>query len=300
MRIPALTALALLSGLAAPAHAQVPPQLDRLQRADGARVVPDHFLRRWDPVTVLFPSATGPVDGGPEDHPERFATMAPAKPGAWTWLTPTTLQFRPTEPWEPLRRETVTVAGAATTLVPLLPVPASTGPSADDNGTPDLDTIALGFDQPVDPHRPRAVADDPAHGAARRHATGGGSETLRSEDFTLRPVERAGRGDVQTILVVLKRPVGDGRVATLRLRLSDEPGLDDPIFEVALRSAAPFRLTDTYCGESYNHSSKDGVTVCDPSTEDAAKPRAWCCSSPPRRSRWTSCRPATCCASPRR
>ncbi len=28
------------------AVAQVPPQLDRLQRADGARVVPDHFLRR--------------------------------------------------------------------------------------------------------------------------------------------------------------------------------------------------------------------------------------------------------------
>ena len=32
----------------------------------------------------------------------------------------------------------------------------------------------------------------------------------------------------------------DGRLAILRLRLSDEPGLDDPIFELPLRSAVPF------------------------------------------------------------
>ncbi len=112
-----------------PRCAQVPPQLDRLQRADGARVVPDHFLRRWDPVTVLFPTATGPAGGGPEDAPERFATLAPPKPGAWTWLTPTTLQFRPTEPWEPLRRETVTVGGAATSWCRCCPLPTATGPS---------------------------------------------------------------------------------------------------------------------------------------------------------------------------
>ena len=144
-----LAALALLPSLA---FAQVPPQLDHLQRADGTRVVPDHFLRSWDPVTLLFPSATGPAAGGPEDHPERFATLSPAKDGAWTWLTPTTLQFRPTEPWQPLRRETVTLGGAATTLVPLLPVPSATGPAADDsgNGTADLDTVALQFPQPVD------------------------------------------------------------------------------------------------------------------------------------------------------
>ncbi len=270
--LPHIAALCLLGTLGL-AHAQTPPQLDRLHRADGARVVPDHFLRRWDPVTILFPSAAGPAGGGAEDQPDRYATIAPAKRGAWTWLTPTTLQFRPTEPWEPLRRETVTTGGAATTLVPLLPVPTSTGPSQDssDNGTPDLDTIALSFDQPVDLAvlaRLLTIEVKPQPGAAS-----GATETLGSQDFDLRPVERTARSDAQTILVVLHHPVADGRVATLRLRLSDEPGLDDPIFEVALRSAAPFRMTDTYCGESYDHSTKDGVTICDPSSGEAAKPR---------------------------
>ncbi len=266
-------ALALLAALALPAlgRAQAPPQLDRLQRADGTRVVPDHFLRRWDPVTVLFPAATGPAAGGAEDAPERFATLSPPKPGAWTWLTPTTLQFRPTDPWEPLRRETVTVGGAATTLVPLLPPPTATGPRDDGNGTPNLDTVALTFPQPVDlAALARLLTIDTRPQAGVRE---GGTETLAAADFDLRAVERKAPGDPQTVLVVLHRPIADGRIATLHLRLSDDPAMDDPVFELALSSATPFQLTDNYCGESYDHSVKDGVTVCDPSADTAAKPR---------------------------
>ena len=60
---------ALTPGLA-PALADEAPQLDILQRADGARIVPEHFLRSWDPVTVFFRSDVGPQTGGPEDAPE--------------------------------------------------------------------------------------------------------------------------------------------------------------------------------------------------------------------------------------
>ena len=268
MRRLLLAALLLLPGLAC---AQVPPQLDRLQRADGARVVPDRFLRRWDPVTLLFPTATGPAQGGPEDNPQRYATLSPPKPGAWTWLTPTTLQFRPTEPWEPLRRETVSIGGAETRLVPLLPVPSATGPTTDSNGTPNLDTVALRFDQPVDlAALARLITID----IAPQPGVTGPAEILRADDFDVRATERSARGDSQTVLVVLHQPVPDGRIATLHLRLSDQAGLDDPIFDLALRSAAPFKLSDTYCGDSYNHSTTDGVTICDPDSSSTARQRS--------------------------
>ena len=254
-------ALALLL-IASPAFAQAPPQLDKLQRADGAHVVPDHFLRRWDPVTILFDAARGPTDAGPEDAPEKFATISPPKPGAWNWLGPKTLQFRPSEPWEPLRRETFTVDGAATTLVPLLPVPTATGPSDADNGTPDLDTIALAFDQPVDLAalaRLLTIELRPQTGATTQP-----SQVLTSTDFDLRPVERANRASKQTILVALRQPIPDGQIATLRLRLSDAAGLDDPIFDLPLKSALPLKVRDAYCGEGYNHSNVDDVVRCDP------------------------------------
>ncbi|MBV8913774.1 MAG: alpha-2-macroglobulin, partial [Acetobacteraceae bacterium] len=256
--------------LAAPAFAQAPPQLDRLQRADGVQVVPDRFLRRWDPITFLLSQDTGPAGGGPEDAPERYATIDPPHPGAWTWLGPRTLQFRPAEPWEPLRRETVTVAGSATRLVPLLPLPVTTAPDKTDNGVPALDTFALTFEEPVDPaalHRLLSIELTPQPGLP------GAAQTLAAQDFDLRSVERAERSDRQTYLVVLRRPVPDGRIATLRLRLSDEPGLDDPSFELQLRSAVPFGLTDTYCGDTYTHSTVDGATVCTPETGTVPKPR---------------------------
>ncbi len=41
----------------------------------GTRVVPDRFLRAWDPVTVFYGSAKGKV--GPEDNPDRFAKLRP-------------------------------------------------------------------------------------------------------------------------------------------------------------------------------------------------------------------------------
>ena len=57
-------AAALLLLLIAPAQAsaqvaQIPPVLDLLQRADGTQVLPDRFLRRWDPITVLFDHDAG-------------------------------------------------------------------------------------------------------------------------------------------------------------------------------------------------------------------------------------------------
>jgi alpha-2-macroglobulin len=275
-RLSGLFAAVLLAlATALPARSQttpaVPPQLDRLARADGAHVVPDHFLRRWDPVTILFDAPTGPDAGGPEDNPARLVTLSPPKPGSWTWLGPKTLQFRPVEPWEPLRRESVTVAGATTTLVPLLPVPSSVGPSDADNGIAGLDTLALTFDQPVDLAalaRLLTIDISPQTGSGET-----GAQTLIAQDFDLRPMERAARKDQQTIMVVLKRPLPDGRVAKLRLLLSDEPGLDDPIFSMTLRSATPFLPSGTVCGDSFGLTFQDGATRCEPFASLVAQPR---------------------------
>lgn len=265
-----LLAAAPAAAQVAPAVVQVAPQLDLLQRADGVQVVPDRFLRRWDPVTILLRTDTGPASGGPEDSPERVVTMDPLHPGAWTWLGPRTLQFRPAEPWQPLRRETVTVGGVLTRLVPLLPLPVQTSPGPSDNGVAHLDTFALTFPEPVEEaalRRLLTIELSPQPGLP------GSAQVLTDQDFDLRTTERSSRSDPQTYLVVLRRPLPDGKVAKLKLRLSDEPGLDDPSFELTLRSAVPFGLTDTYCGDGYSHSLADGVTVCAPDSGGTAKSR---------------------------
>ena len=125
-------------------------QLDRLQRADGASVVPEKFLRRWDPVTVFFEADSGPASGGPEDDPGRVVTMTPPAAGSWQWLNARTLQFRPAEPWRALQRVEVAAAGKTVRLVPLLPAPTATSPEPSADGIPQLDQFGLTFSEPVD------------------------------------------------------------------------------------------------------------------------------------------------------
>ncbi len=94
--------LPLLAAPQSRADNAVPQSAQDVVRPDGAIVVPERFLRRWDPITVFFDQDTGPATGGAEDHPEKFFTLAPAQPGAATWINARTLQFKPAEPWPPL------------------------------------------------------------------------------------------------------------------------------------------------------------------------------------------------------
>jgi hypothetical protein len=252
--------LGLLLGMALPARAQAP--MDDLQRADGTQVVPEHFLRRWDPVTVLFATDTGPATPAAEDAAERFATLSPPTPGQWRWLGPRTLQFRPAEPWTPLARVTVTAAGRSTTLVPLLAEPTGVSPEDLPEGIAALDTIALSFAEPVDPAALARLLSIELRRLPGIDATG--AQVLTALDFDIRAQPRAARNAPQTYLVLLHAPLPDSRLAILRLRLSDAVGLDDPIYEKRLHTATPFTLTGFACGEYFLASTADGVTQCQP------------------------------------
>jgi uncharacterized protein YfaS (alpha-2-macroglobulin family) len=263
-RLVLLLALSLVLPIAASeVMAQAPEQLDLLHRADGAKVVPERFLRSWDPVTLFFDRDVGPANGGPEDAPERYASMQPKAPGAWQWLGPRALQFRPAEAWKPLRRVAIKGQGVDARLVPLLPTPDSTSPSDQSDGIADLDHIVLTFADPVDVAaltKLLSIELRPAPGVSPE-----GGQFLGAQDFSVRTLERAKRDDKQSYLVQLKTAAPDGRVAILRLKLSDEPGLDDPTFELRLRSAVPFVVTEAHCGHNLDGSTVDGVLRCAPS-----------------------------------
>src|SRR5262245_3655152 len=262
-------------------HAQAPEQLDKLQRADGAQVVPDTFLRSWDPITIFFERDQGPANGGPEDAPERIVTMQPAVPGAWQWLGPRALQFRPADAWKPLQRIVITSEGRSARLIPLLPTPVSTSPADRPEGIANLDQIAMTFGEPVDvPTLARLLSLEvrPSPGI---DATG--SQMLTAQDFDIRPMERAKRDDKQTYIVKLRQAIPDGRVLILRLRLSDEPGLDEPSFEARLRSAVPFNVTSVKCGRGLDRDTIDNVMHCSPESYSGSDDDGTGDKSSPRR-----------------
>ncbi|OBS53228.1 MULTISPECIES: alpha-2-macroglobulin [Methylosinus] len=258
MRFVALVLLALFSSIM-PLRAE-PQAFDQLRRADGARVVPEKFLRSFDPITIFFDRDSGPKAGGPEDAHEKFVKLSPEPAGEWRWIGARALQFRPAEPWKPLERVSVETAGVATRLAALLPTPTSTEPGDGAEPLADLERITLIFPEPVDIAALSRLLTIELRSAPGLSPLGG--QRLSEKDYDIRAVERAERSAEQRVAIRLREPVRDGRVAILRLKLADEPGLDDEIFELRARSAAPFSVTEASCGRGWSDEKQDGVLRC--------------------------------------
>ncbi len=286
---PIALVLAALGPTASPAHAQAKatayaPLLARPAGAAGTVVVPDRFLRRWDPVTVFFARDAGPAGGGPEDHPERLVTLSPAHPGAFTWIDARTLQFRPAEPWPPLARFTWSVGGTSARLATLMEPPTSTIPSNNADRLDAVEAISLTFAEPLDESsllRMVTVELRPLPGIGPE-----GSRWLKAEDFTLKAVERATGSDTATYVLNLRAPIPLGTRAIVHLRLSLE---DDPTLsftEVTFATAEPFRVVSFGCDASLvpvtpegNRYAREQTLRCDPKNRKvvvwfSAKPAA--------------------------
>jgi alpha-2-macroglobulin len=245
-----LTALALALliacfaalGLSPAARSELP---DTLGRPAGAVVVPDKFLRRWDPVTIFFDRDTGPAQGGPEDNPDRVATMSPAHPGAFTWLDARTLQFRPAEPWPALAHFDWHIGGHDIRLITLLPAPTKTLPADGATSLASLDSVTLVMPEPVDPTvLAQMVTIDlrPLPGLS-----GDPARTLNAQDFEIKTMERAKRSDPATYVLRLREPIAGGTRAVLHLRLSPEAALEGIAQDIAFSTAEPFRAVSFGC-----------------------------------------------------
>ncbi len=229
-----------------PALASGQEVVKRPALAQGTVLVPDQFLRRWDPVTVFFDRDRGPATPGPEDQPERFVTLEPAHPGAFRWLDARTLQFRPAEPWPALRRFAWTADGRTVALATLLSAPAETVPKDGQEDLDPVETISLSFPEPLDE---AALAQMVSVELRPLPGVGSGSSRwLTGDDFQIKTEERRSRADRATYVLGLSTPIPLGTRAVVHLRLS----LDDSarsFKEIGFATAQPFRVLAMGCRE---------------------------------------------------
>jgi uncharacterized protein YfaS (alpha-2-macroglobulin family) len=243
----------LLSGPGAwpaQAAAETPIQVRRPAGETGTVIVPNHFLRRWDPVTIFFARDVGPAQGGPEDHPERVVTMSPAQPGAFTWLDARTLQFKPAEPWPSLQRVTWHITGTggpetSVTLATLMAAPVQTNPRDGAEGLGSFDEMTLTFPEPLDPIAlGRMVSIElrplPGVGGAR-------ARWLTKDDFKVKAIERRSRAEPASYALVLSTPVPLGTRAVVHMRLSLDDSDQVSFKELSFSTAEPFRVTGFGC-----------------------------------------------------
>ena len=244
-------AFTLGSALMAAAIAAIAPPsalcATRPAAAAGTIIVPDRFLRSWDPLTIFFAKDTGPAKAAPEDSPERVVTLTPEQPGAWNWLDARTLQFRPADPWPPLTRFAVRAGDTGVSLDTLVNPPSETIPSAGITGLKPFSEVTLVFPEPLAADalaRMLSIQLRPLPGVAGTAAT-----PLSREDYTVRALERAAPADPARYVVRFREPIPWGRQVSLRLRLS-LADTGEGVAEYAFATAEPFRVTAA--GPSYS------------------------------------------------
>ena len=245
----AQAALATLSAAAAlaavPAGAQLPPPGTVARPAAAATrpvVVPDRFLRRWDPITVFFPGPVGGPAGAPEARPGRYVRIEPTHPVGARWIDARTLQLRPVDPWRPLARYTVTAGPTTVRLVSLLPPPTASEPADGATGLEPVSRIVLTFPVPLearDLERMVAIELTDLPGA-----TGQPVRRVPPEAFHVKPLEGGGDGDGWRYAVILDEPIPGGTAATVRLRLALDETVEGSAATIRFATVPPFRIAE--------------------------------------------------------
>ena len=219
---------------------------------EGGTVVPEIFLRSYDPVTVFFSDDVGPKEGGPADNPGELLQIEPDHSGEYRWLDAKTLQFLPTVRWPALRRFTVTMNGVAHTLVTLMAAPKGLSPSNGSRELEPIQEIQLSFVDPLNIEELSAMLHFEIRPTPGLETTSDGivptSVQLTDQDFTVKKIERTSIQDDVQYQITFDTPIPYGRLLIMTLQLSLDERLKGALVRYTFATQTSFRLTGIGCG----------------------------------------------------
>ena len=210
-------------------------------------VVPERFLRGYDPITVFFSAPPLGLDKkGPEDHPDYLAErevfqLAPEHPGELIWIDAKTLQFIPTIPWTALSRYTVHAQGKAHPLVTFMREPVQIVPESGSRALDPVKEMTLFFEEPLDIETLASmlmfeIQDLPGVEEQQR-------VWLTKEDFTLKELERLSLSSPAQYHLTFHTPITFGKHITLHLKLSVDETLEGTVARYTFTTKPVFRVT---------------------------------------------------------
>ncbi len=237
--------LLIVSALfAAPAFAQdyPPADLGEGPATRGTRVLPEQFLRGFDPITVYFDGNVGP-GRGPADNGEKVLRIAPRWPGGWFWVDRQTLQFRPAEPWPALARFAIEARGTRRVLTTMMSAPSGMSPASESTDLAPFRSFTLTFPQTLPIEQLKSMLK-----LEIRELPGlADSPTRRVKGFTLSQLPRGSHHEAAVYAITLEEDVPEGHLLQINvsLALGDEGRV---LWSGRLSTRMPFHLQAVRCG----------------------------------------------------
>ncbi len=214
----------------------------------GDTIIPDRWLRTFDPITIFFDSSTGPVDPSTELNPERWVDMKPTHPGGWRWLNAKILQFSPSEPWPAYTSFLLRAGSAKATLQTLTAGPVRTVPEQNELDVPPVEMIKLVFASPI--HSDKLTENIQIQLWNAPGTDGSPSRVLDKEHFS---IKRSGpnvpEGEAEYLLT-LNHPIPENVRARMVLNLV-EPADDTARFVLDFTTVRQFSVLAVGSGETW-------------------------------------------------
>lgn len=237
--------LLILSVCSLGAQAQYRPGDQGQRPASGAlSVLPEQFLRGFDPISVYFPSDQVGDKAHADDGPKRLR-ISPEWPGAYAWVDKRTLQFRPSEPWPALARFAIEAGGSRKVLTTMMSAPSAMSPSPDSEGLRPFRVVTLTFPQAY----PVASLKKMLSLEIRDLPGLGDSPTRKVSSYGLALLPRASHRESATWTVTLDEEVPEGKmlVVSVSLALGSE---GTTLWQGRASTRTPFTLTEVRCGQA--------------------------------------------------
>ncbi|MFO0593992.1 MAG: alpha-2-macroglobulin family protein [Myxococcaceae bacterium] len=225
------------------AFAQYKPA-DQGQRPGNGGILPEQFLRGFDPITVYFGSDQVGDKANADDGNKRLK-ITPEWPGAYVWVDKKTLQFRPAEPWPALARFQVDASGNRKVLTTMMSAPSAMSPTPGTEGLRPFRVITLTFPQAY----PVASLKKMLSIEVRDLPGLGDSPARKVNNYALAPLPRATHRDPATWTVTLEEDVPEGKqlVVNVSLALGNE---GTTLWQGRAATRTPFTLTEVRCGNA--------------------------------------------------
>lgn len=223
------------------------PNLHRLG-LEQTTIVPERFLREYDPITIFFDKTIGPPDGAPLDQPGEIFKIDPPHPGQTHWLDGRTLQFLPTIRWPALSQFNITTLTHNFALSTLMSAPISVTPADGSRNLATFQEMTLAFAAPIPIERLKTMltfAIKPLPGKQSIAAL-----QLTAKDFVIKQIERTTLTDPVRYQLTLLHPIGLGKQITLHIRLAKAKALDAIVASYTFATKPPFRITGFGCADA--------------------------------------------------
>ena len=229
---------------------------------EGVVIAPQYYLRGYDPITVTFPNAVGPPEGGPVQDPGPYLHVSPEHPGEFRWTDRRTLQFQPATPWPALARYEVSSGALSMSLTTMMVPPIRISPANGSSNLEPLQRITLFFPYPLE-----ALALQETISFEIRSLPGigeVGSYWLTKQDFNIKQLDRASQAEDAIYVLTLQRPVEYGKRVSMHLRLSLDERLTGSLAEYAWSTKPDFRFSGMGAGyTTYPVASNGSVYALD-------------------------------------